>query len=76
MHIQMKKELPKAKQKVYDQLYERLDTKGGENNLYLLMTQRDPHEKDVRIVKMIKDMDRKCTTIVSENLNVLRRLKK
>ncbi|KAK3548743.1 hypothetical protein QTP70_018475 [Hemibagrus guttatus] len=37
----VKREVPKAKQKAYDELYNRLDTKEGEKNLYRLARQRD-----------------------------------
>ena len=42
MQCKVKREVEKAKQKVYDELYERLDTKGGEKDLYHLQRQKDP----------------------------------
>ena len=46
--------MAKAKQKVYDELYERLDTKEEENDVY---HQRDRAGKDVQQVRVIKDRD-------------------
>ena len=37
----MKREVAKAKQKVFDELYERIDIKEGEKDLYHLARQRD-----------------------------------
>lgn len=49
-----KKEVAKAKNKAYWELYERLDTEEGENDLYWLARQRDQAWKDVQQVWVIK----------------------
>ena len=41
MQHKVKKEAAKAKQKAYDELYDRLDSKEGEQDLYQLVRQRD-----------------------------------
>ena len=46
-----------AKQKAYEELYDRLDTKEGEKDLYRLARQRNQAGKDVQRVKLIKDRD-------------------
>ena len=43
-----KKDLAKANSKAYDELYEELDTKEGENTLYRLARQRHQAGKDVQ----------------------------
>ncbi|XP_051783710.1 uncharacterized protein LOC127527824 [Erpetoichthys calabaricus] len=53
----VKTEVAKAKEKAYDELYERLDTKEGEKDLYRLARQRDQAGKDVQQVRVIKDKD-------------------
>ncbi|KAK3566539.1 hypothetical protein QTP86_034047, partial [Hemibagrus guttatus] len=47
----MKREVSKAKQKAYDELYTRLDTREGEKDLYRLARQRDRDGKDVQQVR-------------------------
>ncbi|KAK2922282.1 hypothetical protein Q8A73_001767 [Channa argus] len=47
----------KAKQRAYEDLYVRLDTKEGEVDLYRLARQRDRDGKDVQQVSVIKDKD-------------------
>ncbi|KAK3550288.1 hypothetical protein QTP86_023820, partial [Hemibagrus guttatus] len=44
----VKREVSKAKQKAYDELYTRLDTRQGEKDLYRLARQRDQDGKDVQ----------------------------
>ncbi|KAK3553841.1 hypothetical protein QTP70_012189 [Hemibagrus guttatus] len=57
-----KREVSKAKQKAYDELYTRLDTREGENDLYRLARQRDRDGKDVQQVRLIKDRDGRVLT--------------
>ncbi|KAK3530077.1 hypothetical protein QTP86_011723 [Hemibagrus guttatus] len=61
-----------AKQKAYDELYTRLDTREGEKDLYRLARQRDRDGKDVQQVRVNKDRDGRVFT--SEE-NVQRRWK-
>ncbi|KAK3567338.1 hypothetical protein QTP86_019605, partial [Hemibagrus guttatus] len=58
----VKSEVSKAKQKAYDELYTRLDTREGEKDLYRLARQRDRDEKDVQQVRVIKDRDGRVLT--------------
>ena len=44
-----------AKGHAYDNLYARLETKKGENELYRLARQRDRAGKDIQHVRVIKD---------------------
>ncbi|KAK2891510.1 hypothetical protein Q8A73_017175 [Channa argus] len=53
----VKIEVAKAKQRAYEDLYARLDTKEGEVDLYRLARQRDKDVKDVQQVRVIKDKD-------------------
>ncbi|KAK3543676.1 hypothetical protein QTP70_026892, partial [Hemibagrus guttatus] len=57
-----KGEVSKAKQKAYDELYTRLDTREGEKDLYRLARQRDRDGKDVQQVRVIKDRDGRVLT--------------
>ena len=57
MRREAKKEVANAKSKAYDELYEELDTKEGENTLYRLASQRHQAGKDVQQVRMMKDKD-------------------
>ena len=50
-----KKAVAMAKERVYDDLYARLETKEGEKKLYRLASQRDRAGKDVQHVRVIKD---------------------
>ena len=50
-----KKAVVMAKQRAYDNLYKRLETKEGEKELYRLARQRDRAGKDVQHVRVIKD---------------------
>ncbi|KAK3530735.1 hypothetical protein QTP70_000759 [Hemibagrus guttatus] len=58
----VKREVSKAKQKTYDELYTRLDTREGEKDLYRLARQRDGDGKDVQQVRVIKDRDGRVLT--------------
>ncbi|KAK3515926.1 hypothetical protein QTP86_020334, partial [Hemibagrus guttatus] len=58
----VKREVSKAKQKAYDELYTRLDTREGEKDLYRLARQRDRDGKDVQQVRFIKDRDGRVLT--------------
>ncbi|KAK3540847.1 hypothetical protein QTP86_002349 [Hemibagrus guttatus] len=51
-----------AKQKAYEELYTRLDTREGEKDLYRLARQRDRDGKDVQQVRVIKDRDGRVLT--------------
>ena len=44
-----------AKGRAYDDLYERLETKEGEKELYRLARQRDRAGKDVQHMRVMKD---------------------
>ncbi|KAK3526042.1 hypothetical protein QTP70_012807 [Hemibagrus guttatus] len=59
---QSEREVSKAKQKAYDELYTRLDTREGEKDLYRLARQRDRDGKDVQHVRVIKDRDGRVLT--------------
>ena len=61
--------MAKAKKKAYDELYEKLDTKEREKDLYRLARQRDRAGKDVLQVRVIKDANGNVLTSES----VLRR---
>lgn len=58
----VKREVAKAKQKAYDGLYTRLDTREGEKDLYRLARQRDRDGRDVQQIRVIKDEDGKVLT--------------
>ncbi|KAK3564899.1 hypothetical protein QTP86_030843, partial [Hemibagrus guttatus] len=58
----VKREVSKAKQKAYDELYTRLDTREGEKDLYRLARQRNRDGKDVQQVRVIKDRDGRVLT--------------
>ncbi|KAK3548529.1 hypothetical protein QTP70_013371 [Hemibagrus guttatus] len=58
----VKREVSKAKQKAYDELYTRLDTREGEKDLFRLARQRDQDGKDVQQVRVIKDRDGRVLT--------------
>ncbi|KAF7701969.1 hypothetical protein C0J45_9341, partial [Silurus meridionalis] len=57
MRQQAKRDVTKAKEKAYEELYEKMDTKEGENYLYRLARQRDRAGKDVLQVRAMKDGD-------------------
>ena len=67
-----KREVAKAKERAVRELYERLDTKEGEKDLYRLARQRDQAGKDIQQVRVIKDKEDKVLT--SED-SVMRRWK-
>ncbi|KAK3535802.1 hypothetical protein QTP70_021115 [Hemibagrus guttatus] len=58
----VKREVSKAKQKAYDELCTRLDTREGQKDLYRLARQRDRDGKDVQQVRVIKDRDGRVLT--------------
>ncbi|KAK3507530.1 hypothetical protein QTP70_028078, partial [Hemibagrus guttatus] len=62
LQCRVKREVSKAKQKAYDELYTRLDTREGEKDLYRLARQRDRDGKDVQQVSVIKDRDGRVPT--------------
>ncbi|KAK3548852.1 hypothetical protein QTP70_021037 [Hemibagrus guttatus] len=62
LQLRVKREVSKAKQKAYDELYTRLDTREGEKDLYRLARQRDQDGKDVQQVRVIKDRDGRVLT--------------
>ena len=47
----------KAKQRVYNDLYVRLDSKDGETDLCMLVRQQDRDERDVMQAGVIQDRD-------------------
>ncbi|KAF7655639.1 hypothetical protein LDENG_00052670, partial [Lucifuga dentata] len=57
MKRKVKVEVAKAKQRAYNDLYARLDSKEGETDLYRLARQRNRDGKDVQQVRVIKDRD-------------------
>lgn len=68
----VKREVEKAKEKAYGDLYGRLDTKEGEKDLYWLARQRDRAGKDVQPVMVMKDRD---GNVLKTEERVLRRWK-
>ncbi|KAK4302380.1 hypothetical protein Pmani_025531 [Petrolisthes manimaculis] len=72
MQSTAKKEVAKAKDRAYEKLYEKLDSREGEKDLYRLARQRDRAGRDVQHVKMIKDVD---GNILTSEESVLRRWK-
>ncbi|KAK3565722.1 hypothetical protein QTP86_014199, partial [Hemibagrus guttatus] len=58
----VKREVSNAKQKAYDELYTRLDTRDGQKDLYRVARQRDRDGKDVQQVRVIKDRDGRVLT--------------
>lgn len=70
MRHKAKREVAKAKEKVYGELYERLDTKEGEKDLYRLARQRDRAGKDVQQIRVMKDRD---GSMLTSGESVLRR---
>ena len=65
-----KREVAKAKGEAYDELYERLDTRKGENDVYRLARQREKSGKDVQKFRTIKDAD---GNVLTSGPDVLRR---
>ena len=68
-----KKEVAKAKEKAYEELYDRLETKEGEKELYRLAKQRDRAGKDVQQVRLMKDEN---GNVLTNPEDVLERWKK
>ncbi|KAK3543987.1 hypothetical protein QTP70_032746, partial [Hemibagrus guttatus] len=62
LQCRVKREVSKAKQKAYDELYTRLDTREGERDLYRLARQRDRDGKDVQQVRVIEDRNGRVLT--------------
>ncbi|KAI5106486.1 hypothetical protein C0J45_4183, partial [Silurus meridionalis] len=67
---QVKRDVAKAKEKAYEELYKRLDTKEGEKELYRLARQRDRAGKDVLQVRAVKDGE---GNVLTSEESVLRR---
>ncbi|KAI5627545.1 hypothetical protein C0J50_12902, partial [Silurus asotus] len=70
MRQQVKRDVAKAKKKAYEELYERLDTKEGEKDLYRLARQRERAGKDVLQVRAVKDGE---GNVLTRGESVLRR---
>ena len=51
---QAKREVAKARNKTYEELYKKLETKEGENELFKIPKQRNKQSKDVQQVRVIK----------------------
>nr|GEY09675.1 hypothetical protein [Tanacetum cinerariifolium] len=60
-----KKAVARAKEKAYKDLYKRLDSKEGENDIYNIAKAKDKRKRDLGIVRFIKDRDGK--SIVNED---------
>ncbi|MCJ8736311.1 hypothetical protein PDJAM_G00258110 [Pangasius djambal] len=67
LRCRVKREVPKAKQEAYDELFTRLDTREEQKDLYRLARQRDRDGKDVQQVRVIKDRDGR---VLTRTLNV------
>ena len=50
-----KREVARAKEHAYEELYDKLETEVGQKELYRLAKQRERAGKDVQLVKVIKD---------------------
>ena len=57
MQHKVKAEVAKARQRTYDDLHARVDSKDGETDLYRLARQRDGDGKDVQQTRVINDRD-------------------
>ena len=64
--------MAKARNKAYEELYEKLETKEGENELFKIAKQRNRQSKDVQQVRVIKS---KTGEILMEEEKVKRRWK-
>ena len=64
-----KKAVAKAREEAYRALYEHLDTKQGEKDVYKLAKQKDKESKDVQQVRNIKDEDGRVLTSEEEILD-------
>ncbi|GJV15561.1 retrovirus-related pol polyprotein LINE-1 [Tanacetum coccineum] len=60
-----KKAVARAKEKAYEDLYKRFDSKEGENDIYKIAKARDRRKRDLGIVRLIKDEDGR--SIVNED---------
>ena len=69
---QAKKEVVKARNKAYEELYEKLETNGGENELFKIAKQTNRQSKDVQQVRVIKS---KTGEILMEEEKVKQRWK-
>ena len=68
-----KRTVARAKEEAYADLYDKLDSREGEKDLYRIAKQRDKASKDIRQVKVIKDVDGKLLT---DGIEVLQRWKR
>ena len=69
---QTKRELAKARNKAYEELYEKLATKEGKNEVFKIAKQRNRQSKDVQQVRVIKS---KTGEIMMEEEKVKQRWK-
>ena len=58
----MKREVTKARNKAYEKLHEKLETKERENELFKTAKQRNRQSKDVQQVRVIKSKTRELLT--------------
>lgn len=65
--------MTKRKEKVFDELCERLDTKDREKDLYRMARQMDQAGKDMQEVRVMKDRD---GNVLTSEENLLTRWKK
>ena len=57
---QAKREVAKARNKAYLELYEKLETKEGENEVFKIAKQRNRQSNDVQQVRVIKSKTGRC----------------
>ena len=69
---QAKREVAKTRNKAYEELFEKLETKQGENEVFKIAKQRNRHNKDVQQVRVIKS---KIGEILMEEEKVKQRWK-
>ena len=69
---QAKREVAKARNKAYKELYKKLETKEGKNELFKIAKQRNTQSKDVQQVRLIKS---KTGEILMEEEKVKQRWK-
>ena len=67
-----KRRVTNAKNEAYKELYQELDTKEGEKEVYRIVKQRDRASKDIQHIRIIKDKDGKC---LSKEEDILKRWK-
>ena len=70
--MQAKREVAKARNKAYEELYKKMETKEGENEVFKIAKQRNRQSKDVQQVKVIKS---KTGEILMEEEKVQQRWK-